>query len=771
MYRRTASLRLLCVALSLVTIALTHRLLGSNTRSRRQPDPPCAAALNSAGTPARRHTGGSRTCDRLLTKEAVHLKTSTLVGSVAADHEHTLPPAYTTGESSTPAAIGLAATTVTVVATPVELETTEGFERRISVKEIEASPGSFGDPSRFIQTMPGVVSDNDKFNDFIVRGGNPSETLFIVDNIELPSINQLALSDTTGGFVSMIDNATIHQMVLHTDAFDSKYDQRLSAIVEISTRKEARTATHVESELGLAGAGVSLNRPWGPDGSTFFSARQSLLNLLTDDIGLNGVPIFRNSLVRADNRINERNNWWGLSLSGIDSIAIHPGAADTWETNPYDINYQGWRNTSGLNWQHIFSGHSFGVSAISNSQQSQSVLEKSQLLKNATVYAEDTSDGITTLKYDQTFQANPWLTLTAGTRASVDRLNYRVKQPLGLQNPYSQSAAPTDAMSLDRRFSTFSSAQYLQTAILLPRGMKFVAGERVSQWAIVGDTVSTPKLLFIAPVFGRLAHAGYAEYAQLPPSLYLLSFSNQQTLKPIRVRQWTMGLDVLETRRARLSVEAYQKRYTDYPVALNFPQLSLANIADTFGQAFLMFPMTSRGKGLARGVEASLGYSPMSRLTLTCAATYSRSWYSGLDGVLRPGNFDLPIVANLTGNLRAGKGFAISVRYSGSSGRPYTPDSPPLSEAQNRDVYDLARINAERAAPYRRLDLRLDHGFALKRGFLTWHIGLDNALGTSNFYSNEWRPRAGKSGVLAQDQMPRFPEGGVKFSFGGPAEP
>ncbi len=30
------------------------------------------------------------------------------------------------------------------------------------------------DPSRFMQILPGVVSDNDQFSDFIVRGGNPN---------------------------------------------------------------------------------------------------------------------------------------------------------------------------------------------------------------------------------------------------------------------------------------------------------------------------------------------------------------------------------------------------------------------------------------------------------------------------------------------------------------------------------------------------------------------------------------------------------------------
>lgn len=659
--------------------------------------------------------------------------------------------------------IGVVKAEVKVVAT--QAESSEGFERKIDPEEIETSAGTFGDPSRFMQLLPGIVSDNDKFNDFIVRGGNSQETLFVIDNIEMPSINQLALSDTTGGFVSMLDNRAIKQMTLHTDTYDSKFDQRLSAVVEISTTKDTQTAAHAEVELGMAGAGGSLDRPWGTNGSMFLSGRHSILHLMTNDIGMNGVPIYNNSLFRADKRVDDKNNFWGLSLTGVDSIRIHPSSIDRWETNPYDIAYNGWRNTTGLNWQHVFSHRSFGVLSLSNSEQSQSLREDAQMLADATVYAEDTRDGITRAKYDGTFQARPWLTITAGVRSAVDRIDYRVNQPLGLQNPYSKNAAPVNAMSLARQFSTVSSAEYTQASILLPRGMKIVAGQRLSQWSIVGSEVWTPKALFVVPIFGRLAHIGYAEYAQLPPTLYLLSFHNQTALQPIRSRHITGGFEVMHYQRMRLSLEAYQKRYTNYPVAVDFPQLSLANITNTFGQAFLMFPMASKGQGLARGVELGFDCQLSSRFSLTSAVTYARSWYSGLDGVMRRGSFDLPFVANVAGNFRFGKTMVLSSRYSIASGKPYTPNDLAMSTLQNRDVYDLSKINAMRGPAYSRLDFRLEQSHSLGRGRLTWHIGLQNALGAENFYSYEWRPRADGAGVLAQDQMPRFPDGGFKYAF------
>ena len=658
-------------------------------------------------------------------------------------------------------------TNVTVNAAALATDANEGYERRISTEEVEQSAGTFGDPSRFMQMLPGIVSDNDQHNDFIVRGGNPAETLFVIDNIEMPSINQLALSDTTGGFVSMIDAAAVEHMTLHTDAYDSKFDQRLSAVLEMSTRPEGPVGYHVRSEFGVGGTGGSMERPLGAngDGSMFVSVRRSILNLFTSDIGMNGVPIYNNALVRAERRVDAKNSFWGLSLTGVDSMTIKPSATDAWETNPFDIYYNGWRNTTGINWQHIYSAKMFGVMSVSNSDQEQTIRENAQQWNDTQIYYERSHDGITTAKYDWTFAETSRLTWTAGGQASLDRMNYNVQQPLGLPNPYSADATPGDAMAMDRVFTPASSAVYGQVAVTLPHGMRMVAGERVAQWAIVGAAVATPKVVFFAPVFGRMFHAGYAEYAQLPPSLYILAFGNQQTLTPIRSRHLTAGVSLVDSRRMRMTVEGYQKLYSDYPVSVDFPQLTMANIADTFGKAFLMFPMTSEGKGVARGVEMAIDVKAARWLTLSSALTYMRSWYSGLDGVLRKGSFDIPVVANFAGNARLSKYWTSSFRYSGSTGKPYTADDMALSTAQDRDVYDLAQINSLRAAMYSRLDLRAEWTHPMRRGALTVHLGLDNVLGTSNFYSNEWMVQCPSCGTLEQKQMPRFPDGGVRYSY------
>jgi hypothetical protein len=54
---------------------------------------------------------------------------------------------------------------------------------------------------------------------------------------------------------------------------------------------------------------------------------------------------------------------------------------------------------------------------------------------------------------------------------------------------------------------------------------------------------------------------------------------------------------------------------------------------------------------------------------------------------------------------------------------------------------------------------------------LTWHAGLQNALDRHNFYEYDWMPHWNQFGppfispVSEQDQMPIFPDGGIKYQF------
>lgn len=54
-------------------------------------------------------------------------------------------------------------------------------------------------------------------------------------------------------------------------------------------------------------------------------------------------------------------------------------------------------------------------------------------------------------------------------------------------------------MWMGRKFLIGSSASYAEASYSLKHGMKVVAGERLSQWALLGTAAATPRAVFFAP--------------------------------------------------------------------------------------------------------------------------------------------------------------------------------------------------------------------------------------------------------------------------------
>jgi hypothetical protein len=55
--------------------------------------------------------------------------------------------------------------------------------KNFSYEEIRRAPGSAGDVSRIMMSLPSVAKVNDQSNNLIVRGGNPVENTFLAGRI------------------------------------------------------------------------------------------------------------------------------------------------------------------------------------------------------------------------------------------------------------------------------------------------------------------------------------------------------------------------------------------------------------------------------------------------------------------------------------------------------------------------------------------------------------------------------------------------------------
>jgi hypothetical protein len=680
--------------------------------------------------------------------------------------------------------VGAVQETVTVSAPVfVAAEEVKNSAFLVSSGEILRSAGALQDVARYVQTLPGVViGTNDFRNDLIVRGGSPLENLYIVDNIEIPNINTFANFASAGGTVSILDAQLIQDVTFLTGAFPASYGNRTSSVLQTALREGNRERFAGRATVGFAGAGAVLEGPLGgAHGSWIVSARRSFLDLVTDDVGIGGVPVQYTYNAKAVVDVNARHRLWLLNVTGVDRIRL--GLTEdsdlTDELSSLDIRYQGWRSATGVNWQQTFGARGVGLFGVTHSrarvQQRVSDLllngvppsgtpVDEQLAGGVTVFREESGESETTVKYDVTSYAPLVEKVQAGVSLKRFGIDYDAGSPFGTDSPYFERP-DQNPFALREVQATYQAAAYVQASKRVARRVAFTLGGRVDRYQFLSATRVSPRGGVSVDLTTSLAlRASGGRYYQQPFFLFLTAFPGNRSLSPFRADHAVVGLDL--TRAAmRMSVELYQKRYRDYPVSADIPSLSLANIGDTFAVREILFPLVSAGRGTARGVEVSLERRPTPNAEWygQMNAAFSRARHAGRDGRLRPGSFDYPVVINALGAHRLSPRWEISARVAYLSGRPFTPFDEALSSAQRRGVYDLSRVNAARAADYFRADVRVDRTFQLWNRPVTLFAGVQNATNRKNVAGYSWDRRANV--IRTSEQLGLFPILGLDWRF------
>ena len=646
-----------------------------------------------------------------------------------------------TGNASpaSPAPVPAVTSTVEVKATQQELHPALAAVQEIAGREILSSAGTYGDLSRYLQVLPGVVWNSDLSNDVLVRGGHPEENLYVIDGVEFDGISHLQLPGTTGGFTSMID------------------------------------ATAVDSMEMRPGSGVLL-----------LSAHRSILNLFTNNIGIDGVPTYANLLARADLAHGGRDSLTILSLGGIDSVQVTPCADNPAVTEFYQSQYMGRRETGALTWRHAFNATlaseltaSYAVTQRDIEQQQQTGYQVVNGRSTCTAiavpsYVENSRDGMPRLNYTLRAGWSGWLFL-GGVSGSLQVLSDSVAQPIGQLSPFSASTMAADAAAFHHRFAAGQEAAFLQAEGPLGKRLSLMGGIRVEGFAIDGSYALEPRISILYRLNQRQSlHASWNVSAQLPPTMDLLSFAGNRLLQPITVRQTAAGMRLWQSRWSTLDAEAYTKQYRREPVSTDFPQLMLFNMIDTLGQSVVWLPLTGTGSADSRGLEAVLRAHWQSRAQLLLSATSSHSEYRALDGIPRPGNYDTPVEVSALSSFRLPGRLTLNGRDSFTSGRVYCPFDLLDSLAQSRGIYDLSRVNAVRGPDYNRLDLEFQRDFSFSRGQLEVRSGAENVLNRGNLLGYVWLQGCvgGWACINAQglpigkvDQMGRFPVFSAQFRF------
>src|SRR6202158_6299925 len=158
--------------------------------------------------------------------------------------------------------------------TVVRRERVEVARHTLERAEIQRIPGSFGDPIRVLQNLPGVARAPYVAGQLIVRGATPSETNTQMDGISIPILYHL------GGGPSVVNPEFLDRVDFYPGGFGARYGRVIGGIVDVSPRKGATDTLHGVIKLDPLDSSAFLETPIGKNASVAGAIRRSYLDLL-----------------------------------------------------------------------------------------------------------------------------------------------------------------------------------------------------------------------------------------------------------------------------------------------------------------------------------------------------------------------------------------------------------------------------------------------------------------------------------------------------------
>ncbi|MEO8446408.1 MAG: carboxypeptidase regulatory-like domain-containing protein, partial [bacterium] len=270
--------------------------------------------------------------------------------------------------------------------------------KNLEYEEIRRSPGGFEDIGRVVQTLPGVSFVNDGRNDLIVRGGSPSENLFLVDNSYVPNINHFGSQGATGGPVSILNLDLIREVNFITGGFSARYGDKLSSVLEIDLREGNRNEFLSELNLSATGFGAVLEGPIGKQkkGSWLFSARKSYLDFIFKASGFGFVPEYSSGQIKGVYDFGEKNSLTVNAIGVLDKVTFNNDDPENRQDNEGILKNNQWGYVNTYEWQTLLSKNSFALFNLGRTFNKFDYSGRDSLFNE--VFKNNSEEGETTLK-------------------------------------------------------------------------------------------------------------------------------------------------------------------------------------------------------------------------------------------------------------------------------------------------------------------------------------------------------------------------------------
>lgn len=608
--------------------------------------------------------------------------------------------------------------------------------RNFSYEEIRRSPGGFEDVVRALSILPGVAQADAGRNDLIVRGGAPSENLYLINGIEVPNINHFGTQGATGGPLSYINLDFVRETSFSTGGFSALYGDKLSSVLNINLRDGREDRIGGKGTISASQFGLNLEGPITKSSNFIFSARRSYLDFIFKAADFAFVPEYYDVLLKADFNPHSKDQFSFLFISAFDNVKFFNDDADQRFDNSRILGTDQVQYVAGFTYRRLFENGFFNLALSRNyvdydSRQSDSLLNP--------IFTNKAKEEENSLRADLVFKLSKTSEINFGGTAKLIESDNDILFPVFITS--FGDSLPVTSLKTENTYTKFGV--YTNYNTLLFNRLTTNIGVRSDIFSALNKKVYFSPRLSLSYALTDLTNLNFSSgiYHQSPSYIWLEAFESNKDLEMIKVNQFVLGFDHRLSADALLKVEAFYKDYNNYPTSTVRPYLVLANTGAGFSgsddnySAFGLEPLVDAGFGKARGVELSI-QKKLSDIPYygIFSFTYSKSDYTSLDGIERSGSYDQNWIINLSGGYKFDEFWEVSSKFRFASGKPYTPFN--ADGTQNIADYNTRRLKSTHS-----LDIRVDKRWYFSGCTLITYLDIQNIYNQNNQSGIRWDPR------------------------------
>ena len=641
--------------------------------------------------------------------------------------------------------------------------------QKFSVEETNRYAGSRFDPARMASNFAGVQGADDSRNDIVIRGNSPLGVVWKVEGIDIPNPSHFAISGSTGGPVSIINNKILGNSDFFMSAFPAQYGNSTSGVFDLKLRNGNSNTHEFTGQFGLLGTEFMAEGPLSKSkkSSYLIMGRYSTLSLfqkMNISIGTDAVPAYGDLSFKFNWQLKKGGTLSLFAISGKSQIDIKISEQKKYSSEFYgqgdrDQYFGTSMGVTGLVYKKTLNEKTFITSTIAMSFDEQHSHHVS-LVRHINADSTITVDAFNPLMgYDfRTTKASGYV----GVNHKISK-THLLRVGINLEGYYFNQLDSVRVIdSKDPNYNTFINRwNYKGTAMLIQpfvqwkwrvtENMDLTAGVH-SQYFTLSNSIS-----IVEPRLGwrlklnkdQSVFAGAGLHSQTQPMYtYTYHFPGKTDLHNknmdfTRSVHTGIGYEKAFKNKLNIRAEVYYQYVYNIPVTVLSSSFSLINMGSGFAR-FFPEQLQNTGTGTNKGIELTIQKYFDKSFYFMFSGTLYDSKYKGSDGIERNTSFNGHYISNfLAGKdfkLNSKQSISLGLKITYAGGKRYGYVDTAISKTLQEIIYRDSAFNELQFRDYFRMDLKVNWKFNASKA--THEIGIDllNIFNTRNLLGLTYAP-------------------------------